>query len=95
MGIAGYHEFKKVQRAKPRKPTLDSSSPSPLAGEGRGGGAAGSASRVRKPTLDEMGPGPESKIYQPTSSREAGPEFGPLPRSSGGAPGRRGGWKKK
>ncbi len=95
MGIAGYHEFKKVQRAKPRKPTLGSSSPSPLAGEGRGGGAAGSASRVRKPTLDEMGPGPESKIYQPTSSREAGPEFGPLPRSSGGAPGRRGGWKKK
>ncbi|MGO3927257.1 excinuclease ABC subunit UvrB [Rhodopseudomonas pseudopalustris] len=95
MGIAGYHEFKKVQRAKPRKPTLDSSSPSPLVGEGRGGGAAGSASRVRKPTLDEMGPGPESKIYQPTSSREAGPEFGPLPRSSGGAPGRRGGWKKK
>ncbi|UYO53331.1 excinuclease ABC subunit UvrB [Rhodopseudomonas palustris] len=66
MGIAGFHEFKKVQRPKPRKPTLD-----------------------------EMGPGTESKIYQPTSSREAGPEFGPSPRSTGGAPGKRGGWKKK
>jgi excinuclease ABC subunit B len=54
-----------------------------------------SASRPRKPSLDEMGPGPESKIYQPTSSREAGPEFGPTPRSSGGAPGHRGGWKKR
>jgi excinuclease ABC subunit B len=53
------------------------------------------ASRPRKPSLDEMGPGPESKIYQPTSSREAGPEFGPTPRSSGGAPGHRGGWKKR
>ncbi len=49
----------------------------------------------RKPTLDEMGPGMESKIWQPTSSREAGPEFGPAPRSSGGAPGHRGGWKKR
>jgi excinuclease ABC subunit B len=49
----------------------------------------------RKPTLDEMGPGTESKIYQPKSSREAGPEFGPAPRSSGGAPGHRGGWKKR
>jgi excinuclease ABC subunit B len=51
--------------------------------------------RPRKPTLDEMGPGTESKIYQPKSSREAGPEFGPAPRSSGGAPGHRGGWKKR
>jgi excinuclease ABC subunit B len=48
-----------------------------------------------------MGPGPESRIYQPTSSREAGPEFGRVikdgdtPRSTGGAPGRRGGWKKR
>ncbi|MFT4278262.1 MAG: excinuclease ABC subunit UvrB, partial [Rhodopseudomonas sp.] len=66
MGIAGWHEVKKVQRDKPRKPTLD-----------------------------EMGPGTESKIYQPTSSREAGPEFGPSPRSTGGAPGKRGGWKKR
>ncbi|NVN87895.1 MAG: excinuclease ABC subunit UvrB [Rhodopseudomonas sp.] len=98
------------------------SAPSPLAGEGRGGGSTAGASRVhkpdldemgiatwhevkpdrgkkvarpRKPTLDEMGPGTESKIFQPTSSREAGPEFGPLPRSSGGAPGHRGGWKKR
>ena len=53
------------------------------------------ASRARKPTLDEMGPGMESKIFQPKNSRESGPEFGPAPRSSGGAPGHRGGWKKK
>jgi excinuclease ABC subunit B len=56
--------------------------------------------RPRKPTLDEMGPGTESKIFQPTSSRESGPEFGgrptgPSPRSSGGAPGHRGRWKKR
>jgi excinuclease ABC subunit B len=36
-----------------------------------------------------------SKIIQPTNSRESGPEFGPAPRSSGGAPGKRGGWKKR
>jgi excinuclease ABC subunit B len=57
--------------------------------------------KPRKPTLDEMGPGTESKIFQPTNSRESGPEFsgratpGPSPRSSGGAPGHRGGWKKR
>ena len=51
--------------------------------------------RARKPTLDEMGPGMESKIFQPTNSRQSGPEFGPTGRSSGGAPGKRGGWKKK
>ena len=55
----------------------------------------GARPKPRKPTLDEMGPGTESRIYQPTSSHEAGPEFGPRPRSSGGAPGKRGGWKKK
>jgi len=53
------------------------------------------SSKARKPTLDEMGPGMESKIFQPKNSRESGPEFGPAPRSSGGAPGHRGGWKKK
>ena len=36
-----------------------------------------------------------SKIFQPTNSRQSGPEFGPSPRSSGGAPGHRGGWKKR
>jgi excinuclease ABC subunit B len=36
-----------------------------------------------------------SKIIQPTNSRESGPEFGPAPRSTGGAPGHRGGWKKR
>ena len=57
--------------------------------------AAKMKSRARKPTLDEMGPGTESKIFQPTDSRQSGPEFGPSGRSTGGAPGRRGGWKKR
>ena len=39
--------------------------------------------------------GGSSKIIQPTNSRESGPEFGPAPRSTGGAPGKRGGWKKR
>ncbi|MGB3865791.1 MAG: excinuclease ABC subunit UvrB [Xanthobacteraceae bacterium] len=57
--------------------------------------------RPRKPTLDEMGPGPESRIYKPKSMRDGGQEFGgvirdrPSPRSSAGAPGRHGGWKKR
>jgi excinuclease ABC subunit B len=36
-----------------------------------------------------------TKIFQPTNSRESGPEFGPAPRSTGGAPGKRGGWKRR
>src|SRR5947209_8235763 len=47
--------------------------------------------RPRKP--DDTGPASGSKIFQPTDSRQSGPEFGPSPRSSGGAPGHRGGWK--
>jgi excinuclease ABC subunit B len=47
-------------------------------------------SNPRKPQLDSG-----SKIFQPTDSRQSGPEFGPAPRSSGGAPGHRGGWKKR
>jgi excinuclease ABC subunit B len=39
--------------------------------------------------------GSDSKIIQPTDSRQSGPEFGPAPRSTGGAPGKRGGWKKR
>src|SRR5579883_532048 len=39
--------------------------------------------------------GSTSKIIQPSNSRESGPEFGPAPRSTGGAPGKRGGWKKR
>jgi excinuclease ABC subunit B len=39
--------------------------------------------------------GSGSKVIQPTDSRQSGPEFGPSPRSSGGAPGHRGGWKKR
>ncbi len=48
-----------------------------------------------KPSPDDTGPGSGSKIFQPTNSRQSGPEFGPAPRSSGGAPGHRGGWKKR
>jgi excinuclease ABC subunit B len=54
-----------------------------------------SRDKPRKPSLDEMGPGTESRIYRPGSTREAGQEFGPAPRSTGGAPGKRGGWKKR
>jgi excinuclease ABC subunit B len=49
----------------------------------------------RKPSRDDSSPGTGSKIFQPTDSRQSGPEFGPSPRSSGGAPGHRGGWKKR
>ena len=50
---------------------------------------------ARKPSPDDLGPGSGSKIFQPTDSRQSGPEFGPTPRSTGGAPGHRGGWKKR
>jgi excinuclease ABC subunit B len=46
-----------------------------------------------KPRKPETGS--SSNIFQPTDSRQSGPEFGPAPRSSGGAPGHRGGWKKR
>jgi excinuclease ABC subunit B len=49
----------------------------------------------RKPAPDESAPNSGSKIFQPTDSRQSGPEFGPSPRSTGGAPGHRGGWKKR
>jgi excinuclease ABC subunit B len=49
----------------------------------------------RKPSPEDLGPGSGSKIFQPTDSRQSGPEFGPAARSSGGAPGHRGGWKKR
>ena len=51
--------------------------------------------RVRKTLARDTGAGGASKIFQPTDSRQSGPEFGPTPRSSGGAPGHRGGWKKR
>jgi excinuclease ABC subunit B len=102
MGIATWHEVKpdRGKRAGPRKPTLDEMGPGteskiyqprsmtesmPNAlprSPGKRGGAGASA-------------GSGSKIIQPTNSRESGPEFGPAPRSSGGAPGHRGGWKKR
>jgi excinuclease ABC subunit B len=49
----------------------------------------------RKPSPDDTAPRTGSKIFQPTDSRQSGPEFGPAPRSTGGAPGHRGGWKKR
>jgi excinuclease ABC subunit B len=45
--------------------------------------------------LPEKPFGDQSRILQPTDSRQSGPEFGPSPRSTGGAPGHRGGWKKR
>jgi len=45
---------------------------------------------ARKPSPEDIEPGSGSKIFQPTSSREA-----VLGRSTGGAPGHRGGWKKR
>jgi excinuclease ABC subunit B len=51
--------------------------------------------RPRKPSIEDTGAASGSKIFQPTDSRQSGPEFGPSPRSSGGAPGHRGGWKKR
>jgi excinuclease ABC subunit B len=49
----------------------------------------------RNPSPDKPDAGSGSKIFQPTDSRQSGPEFGPAPRSTGGAPGHRGGWKKR
>ncbi|HZR77274.1 excinuclease ABC subunit UvrB [Bradyrhizobium sp.] len=45
--------------------------------------------------LPEKPFGDKSRIFQPTNSQQSGPEFGPSPRSSGGAPGKRGGWKRR
>jgi excinuclease ABC subunit B len=59
----------------------------------------GTESRIYRPDRARPqkpdGMGSSSKIFQPTDSRQSGPEFGPAPRSSGGAPGHRGGWKKR
>jgi excinuclease ABC subunit B len=49
----------------------------------------------RNPSPDDTAPRSGSKIFQPTDSRQSGPEFGPAPRSTGGAPGHRGGWKRR
>jgi len=46
-------------------------------------------------TLPKKPFGGTSRIIQPTDSRQSGPEFGPSTRSTGGAPGKRGGWKKR
>jgi excinuclease ABC subunit B len=75
---------------------------------GRGGGSSkvhkphldemhGPESLPYRPTrsLPEKPFGGGSKIIQPANSRDSGPEFGPAPRSTGGAPGKRGGWKRR
>jgi len=75
---------------------------------GRGGGSSkvhkphldemhGPESLPYRPTrsLPEKPFGGASRIIQPTNSRDSGPEFGPAPRSTGGAPGKRGGWKRR
>jgi excinuclease ABC subunit B len=86
MGIATWHEFAPSKgRDKPRKPNLDEMGPGTESVPDRGNRAL--------PAKPSFGPG--SKIIQPTNSRESGPEFGPAPRSTGGAPGKRGGWKKR
>jgi excinuclease ABC subunit B len=51
--------------------------------------------RAHQRKRDDTDPTTGSKIFQPTDSRQSGPEFGPAPRSTGGAPGHRGGWKKR
>jgi excinuclease ABC subunit B len=100
--LAAQNKRGKFGASRARKPTLDEMGPGtesriyqpksmtesmpnalpPRSGRGERGGASAS-------------PGGGSKIIQPTNSRESGPEFGPAPRSSGGAPGHRGGWKKR
>jgi len=45
--------------------------------------------------LPEKPFGAGSRVIQPTDSRQSGPEFGPSPRSTGGTPGKRGGWKRR
>ena len=56
---------------------------------------APAAPRRANPRPTTSSPASGSKIFQPTDSRQSGPEFGPAPRSTGGAPGHRGGWKKR
>jgi excinuclease ABC subunit B len=58
------------------------------------GGMDGTQRRDLRLSLVAIGPATESKIYRPTSTREAN-NLGPTPRSSGGASGHRGGWKKR
>jgi excinuclease ABC subunit B len=48
----------------------------------------------KKPSRDDTDDERESCVWQPTSSREAA-GLSPPPRSTGGAPGRWGGWKKR
>ncbi len=74
-------------KSRARKPRLDEMGP-------------GTESRIYQPrsmteSMPNAPPPSKSKIIQPTNSRESGPEFGQSPRSTGGVPGHRGGWKKR
>jgi excinuclease ABC subunit B len=104
MGIATWHEVKpdRGKRAGPRKPTLDEMGPGteskiyqPRSMTESMPNALPPRSAGAKRADASSSPSSGSKIIQPTNSRESGPEFGPAPRSSGGAPGHRGGWKKR
>jgi excinuclease ABC subunit B len=104
MGIATWHEVKpdRAKHAGPRKPTLDEMGPGteskiyqPKSMTESMPNAPPPRSRSAERGGASSSPGSGSKIIQPTNSRESGPEFGPAPRSSGGAPGHRGGWKKR
>ena len=84
VGVRALHKAVPAESSKVHKPHLDEMH-GPESLPYRPSGA-----KPRKPEL----PG-GTKIFQPTDSRQSGPEFGPAPRSSGGAPGHRGGWKKR
>jgi excinuclease ABC subunit B len=81
-------------RSKVHKPHLDEMH-GPESLPYRPGRAARKPSRDDKGASGGSGTSGGSKIFQPTDSRQSGPEFGPAPRSTGGAPGHRGGWKKR
>jgi excinuclease ABC subunit B len=71
-----------TQRSRIHKPTLDEMG---IALSHEVAPHRPDQSGTRKPTLDEMGPGPEARPYRPGTS----------PRSTGGKPGQRGGWKPR
>ena len=76
------------------------SSPSPPFCTGRGSGASGNVgvgtqrSRIHKPTLDEMGIALSHEVA-PHRPDDSGTRSATSPRSTGGKPGQRGGWKPR
>jgi excinuclease ABC subunit B len=94
MGIASWHEVKPARSpsSKVRKPDLDEMGPGTESKIYRKGQEPIEKAERRKTPVSKTS---DSKIFQPTNSRESGLEFGPSPRSTGGLPGHRGGWKKR